>query len=182
MSEPAWSLPLNRAELIAHAAGLAEESEGWREQYLAGQAACEELTVERDALAAQLADWKRMRNEAMAVATSNRERINEMGAELAARDRTIAAFDLDVVPRLADRVKDLEAALRDLVDYTDITKHIDADAVTERVKRARAVLGLTAETKVDGPDTPERICPHGRKVGNGWHCTDCLGDAERTKL
>src|SRR5258708_1776301 len=44
------------------------------------------------------------------------------------------------------RIEALEAALRDLIDYTDITKHIDADAVTERVKRARVVLGLTAET------------------------------------
>ena len=45
------------------------------------------------------------------------------------------------------RIAALEAALRDLVDYSDPTKHVDADAVTERVRRARAVLGLTAETK-----------------------------------
>lgn len=46
----------------------------------------------------------------------------------------------------ADYIRALEAALRDLVDYTDITKRVDADAVTERVKRAREVLGLTKST------------------------------------
>jgi hypothetical protein len=35
----------------------------------------------RDALAAELADWMRMRNEAMAVATSNRARIRELETE-----------------------------------------------------------------------------------------------------
>jgi len=53
-----------------------------------------------------------------------------------------------------ERIAALEAALRDLVDYTDITKHVDADAVTERVKRARVVLGLTVETEGE-------LCPHG---------------------
>lgn len=53
----------------------------------------------------------------------------------------------DTVTReLAQDLADARAALRDLVDYSDITKHVDADAVTERVKRARAVLGLTTET------------------------------------
>lgn len=40
-----------------------------------------------DALAAELADWKRMRNEAMAVATGNRERINVLEAALDAAKR-----------------------------------------------------------------------------------------------
>lgn len=47
--------------------------------------------VEHEALAAELADWKRMRNEAMAVAISNRARINELEAALKAAKREIHA-------------------------------------------------------------------------------------------
>lgn len=72
------------------------------------------------------------------------------------------------------RIRELEAALRDLVDYTDITKHVDADAVTERVKRARVVLGLTVETGVK--------CQHRfEKFSNGIiSCQDC-GEPEDPK-
>ena len=43
----------------------------------------EALTAVRDALAAELAEWKRMRNEAMAQATFNRNGIDALAAELA---------------------------------------------------------------------------------------------------
>jgi hypothetical protein len=33
----------------------------------------------------------------------------------------------------------------------------------------------------DSKGTPERTCQHGRTVGNGWHCTDCVCDPNKTK-
>lgn len=83
------------------------------------------LLNEYDALAAELAEVK-----------TNAARNNAIADEMADRCHKAEA-----------RVAALEAALRDLIDYSDITKRIDADAVTERVKRARVVLGLaTVET------------------------------------
>lgn len=46
------------------------------------------------------------------------------------------------------RIRELEAALRDLVELADITHPIDADALTGRVRRAYEVLkGSEPETK-----------------------------------
>ena len=45
---------------------------------------------------------------------------------------------------LENRIRALEAALRDLVELADITKHIDADALTGRVRRAYEVLKSSA--------------------------------------
>lgn len=49
-----------------------------------------ECAAEIARLAAELADWKRMRNEAMAAATSNRERIRELEEELSGAEGALA--------------------------------------------------------------------------------------------
>lgn len=67
-----------------------------------------------DALAAELADWQRMRNEAMAVATSNRERIRELESQM--RGQTFPTPD-----EKDARLGKLEAALRMAADRTDET-------------------------------------------------------------
>jgi hypothetical protein len=75
---------------------------------------------------------------------------HESGALVSYRDYDALAAKVDEAQKaavtLSLKLGSAEAALRDLVDYADITKHVDADAVTARVKRAREVLGLTAET------------------------------------
>lgn len=72
----------------------------------------QELITARDRirdLEAELADWKRMRNEAMAVATSNRERINTLEAAL--RSVMAAGFSQDSTYKIAARA--LATAERD---------------------------------------------------------------------
>jgi hypothetical protein len=59
---------------------------------------------------------------------------------------------------VSGRIRALEAALLDLVDYTDISKHIDADAVTERVRRARVVLGLATPAETPLYTKPVDAC------------------------
>jgi len=53
------------------------------------------------------------------------------------------------------RIRDLEAALQDLVDYTDISKRVDPDAVTARVRRARVLLGMPVAGQNDLPNQSE---------------------------
>jgi hypothetical protein len=102
-----------------------------------------ELIMRCEALAADLAERTRQRdvagNEGMRLAA-------ELAAEKMAHSVTIAD-EHESRTAFQERIRELVAALRDLVDYTDITKHVDADAVTARVKRAREVLGLATETK-----------------------------------
>ena len=89
MSEPAWSLPMNRAELIARCDSLAADLAAAKQLIFlmdgelsqAADEAADKANRIRT-LDAELADWKRMRNEAMAVAMANKERIVQLEAAL----------------------------------------------------------------------------------------------------
>lgn len=63
-----------------------------------------------DALAAELVDWRRMRNEAMALAMSNRERIRELEAQLSESEQH-RTKNRETAVALQDEVTDLRMKL-----------------------------------------------------------------------
>jgi hypothetical protein len=74
------------------------------------------------------------------------------------------------------RVKVLEAALRDVLTFADITKPVDADALSAKVRAAWQVLGSTAETPAK-----YGTCPECSGQG-GAHFTTCSHSPANRKV
>lgn len=113
------------------------------------------LATDYDAIAAELADWQRMRNEAMAVAEANRDRIRELEAELNEQAR-VNGMGGSREAALMAKVARLEAALEFAQLAIDDLLHLyaaelcDDDAVARtrsRVTERGGTLAYIAEVQ-----------------------------------
>lgn len=118
-----------------------------------------ELEAERDTIAAmchsklqarcakleaELADWQRMRNEAMAVATSNRARINELEVQFDGAHKQVVYWT-DSAAQWRKKHERLEAALRKCCRVLKDGSMGDAQAVYAEASALVTALETKAE-------------------------------------
>lgn len=145
-----------------------------------------------EALAAELAKLKdaravRKRDEAMSAPSYTpdqlRAQIDKMWLRRYPDGPTDETWILNVgigagmLSVAANRIAQLEAALRDVLTLADINKPVDADALTAKVRAAWRVLGPTAETKAKqfAPIDDGTICSNCTKT-IGYHYQTAEGD------
>jgi len=166
MSEPAWSLPMNRAELIARCDSLAADLAAAKQLIFlmdgelsqAADEAADKANRIRT-LDAELADWKRMRNEAMAVASSNRTRIDALEAALTPTAETKAAYHGEFH--------------FDIICYDELGREYQRNCMVPWTTVKEIMAAIRAYS---APETPEKLlcdCPDGACRPTGTHNFRC---------
>jgi len=114
---------------------------------------------EYEALAAELTEWKRMRNEAMAQATFNRNGIDTLAAKLAAEHMSHSctiAEEHESRTAFQERIRELEATLHDISTIYPKELFPAVTALAYCRQKALAALsgaGIAAQTAAKHPFT-----------------------------
>lgn len=145
----------------------------------------DQIVAERDALAAELVEWRRMRNEAMAVATSNRNVINQLEAALRDAVTYLNALqipDVEEEDRCIEVIRQLNAVLTPPETNCDGNAgSIPAPVLTEQGDVTGSGTGvLTAPHRLSSKTNAERMTrPYRLEVDEEMHvCSACNQDAQ----